>query len=50
VRQVNETRLIAQVRPQLEAALGVQEFARRHTEGAAGNDAAIVAAITAALR
>ena len=50
VRQVNETRLIAQVRPQLEAALGVQEFARRHAEGAAGNDAAIVAAITAALR
>jgi hypothetical protein len=49
VRQVNETRLIAQARPALEATLGAQEFARLHTQGEAFDDRAIVAAITSAL-
>jgi hypothetical protein len=49
VRQVNETRLIAQARPALEAALGTQEFARLHAQGEAFDDRAIVAAITSAI-
>jgi predicted ATPase/DNA-binding winged helix-turn-helix (wHTH) protein len=50
VRQMNETRLISQARPGIEATLGPEEFARRHGEGLASSEAGIVAAISSTLR
>jgi hypothetical protein len=49
VVQVNEARLVAQARGPLEAALGSGDFARLQAKGAALDDAAIVATISAAL-